>query len=312
VRRLCIVSALAALVTSCGVDAEQPDGGCCGPGTVFDPDRARCVECLGDDDCDGQRCDEASGTCVTCALASDCEHAFVSRCDERHQCAQCELDEDCAHIPGLPACQATEGCVQCSAENETACGATVCDVESRRCTDRAEHGKSICDECISDRECDEGQLCVRIESSSAIAHCVWRFDAEAPGPGGGCFAARPLVYLRLMTSVNGVTSGVCAPMNSCEALRDFRTTACEIPSGATVPTYSPDCGYPGHAGALCAPSGLCTLWCSSHEQCPCVTPDCSAHYACTEYRDPISGDSVRACDFERTCTFDDPTCYGVL
>lgn len=318
---------VAAASVGCGTPA--PVECECEPPLRFDADASRCVECLTDDECEGGRCDPeryrcvrclddsdcsalrpvcAAGTCVGCRSNEDCDSAERSVCSPRRDCERCAEDADCAHIDSRSACAAGR-CVECSAANETACGAGVCDVRAGVCTARPARSGVACTECVSDRECVEGQLCVAVEGDG-VARCAWRADAPPRGPAGSCFGARPHTALVEATSVGGVTAGVCRPSVGCEQLGRFGTTPCDEARGRELPARSPTCGQ------LCAPSGgdegRCTTYCESLVHCPCADEACTRHYACVQHHDATLPDTFRACDLERTCALSDPACHPPL
>jgi hypothetical protein len=198
-------------------------------------------------------------------------------------------------------------CVECSAADETACGTNVCDVAMGTCTTVAMGSVSLCGPCTSDRACMAGQVCAPTElpvgSGTVIgSYCLWRLDAS-PGPMGACSRVPPYGREDMVTTASGTETSVCTPaVSTCDALLDFRATPCG--TGGVTPTSADDaaCGVTGVNDGFCrvrdAASNRCTVACTTYDDCPCTTGDCSRQYECQSNR----------CDFTRTCDTTSGTC----
>ena len=247
--------------------------------------------------CEGA-CDErlcVGNTCVECLEDSECSEAGASRCD-MGVCAPCGEDAHCAGITDdagdpLNACL-TGGdaptCVECTATSDAACGANVCDLSTNTCTDRAKGSAGLCQTCVNDTECGDGQLCVltRFMDTDIGQFCLWREDAPA-GPAGDCVTQRPYVDSQMATSTNGVMTSVCGlAVTTCTALNQFRMTSCT--DGTPPGTTDSECGHPGVDDGLCrrrsSTTNRCTVPCLSND-------DCLSGSACN------TGTTPRYCDF---------------
>jgi hypothetical protein len=140
-----------------------------------------CVECTLDTHCtdtpgtpvcklnnNGAAAGEAAvNTCVECQSNNDCTDPSASRCVD-NQCVACATNPDCGHLDpngattagGLGVC-ATGTCVECTGAQRAACGTNVCDSLARTCTDRPAGGADLCENCVSDAECDADSRCIQ-------------------------------------------------------------------------------------------------------------------------------------------------------
>ncbi|MGH7439271.1 MAG: hypothetical protein ACRENE_26595 [Polyangiaceae bacterium] len=123
---------------------------------VCDYDLKECVECVGDGDCPGGRCEMTTHRCIpscldagTCPGNLYCKRGECIECDDINaycrsydvcntnigQCVQCIDDRDCYSYSSHPKCDQTAGrCVECV----TSSGCEpweVCDPESHTCYD---------------------------------------------------------------------------------------------------------------------------------------------------------------------------------
>jgi len=259
-------------------DAAIPCDGACEERLCFGD---ACVACVEAGDCastpDTPYC-STMNACVACLDSSQCSEAAAPLCD-MNVCAPCSEDAHCAGITDdagtdLNACL-TGGdaptCVECTATNDTACGGNVCDLSTNTCTDRAKGSAGLCQTCVNDTECDEGQLCVltRFDDIDIGQFCLWREDAPA-GPAGDCVTQRPYVDSQMATSINGVMAGVCnLRLTSCTALNQFDMRSCT--DGTSPGTTDSECGHPGVDDGLCrrrsSTTNRCTVPCLSNDDC---------------------------------------------
>lgn len=155
-------STTAATSTAAGVSASDPDATDTvvtgnDDTTAEPPDSGGGLECARDADCldpDAPAC--IVGNCVGCYAATDPDSLCTGR------------------SPDLPACGADGACVQCSAENVTACGAAtpVCDAAD-----------GTCSACTRHEECP-GTACDIDTGACFPADCLLVVDAD----GGGHYA----------------------------------------------------------------------------------------------------------------------------
>ncbi len=170
-------------------------------------------------------------------------------------------------------------CVECNADDETACGDNVCDVAAMTCTETPAEMTGLCGECVSDRQCSPGRVCVPMTytdldtpETSVGNFCLWREDADAPvgAPGGSCPSVRPYFPTVEAVTVSGETVDVCSlAVSTCPALEDFRMTPCTTPgvSDATCGTGLGD----GLCRNVSGDTNRCTVRCDSDDDCRSTT-----------------------------------------
>ena len=256
-----------------GMDAGPCGMACADPTPLCRESDGMCVACLGDGDCDGStpRCDTTAGECVACLNDTHCTNPAAARCGAG-ACTGCTDSEQCAGITDAEVCDTDAAtCVQCTAVERDACGTNVCDGSTNTCTTRPEDSKGLCQDCVADAECMDGQLCVAMtfESTDVGQFCLWREDATQPtAPMGSCTNTRPYTQGTPITSVDDVTTRVCSlRQTTCPGLNDF-----DHPDGCTAPVAGdPECGFSGVNDGLCrmrdAVTNRCTIPCLSDDDC---------------------------------------------
>ncbi len=298
--------------TDAGTDAPMACGGACtGAMPHCDTDTDTCVACLDDSHCDemapvcsaGGVCGPCTGpadcaaypdtpvcgdsgavdgTCVGCAGDSDCTDADAGKCDtSTNTCVPCDDSDQCTE-DGAGVCDMSGEsglCVECNADDETACGDNVCDVAAMTCTETPAEMTGLCGECVSDRQCSPGRVCVPMTytdldtpETSVGNFCLWREDADAPvgAPGGSCPSVRPYFPTVEAVTVSGETVDVCSlAVSTCPALEDFRMTPCTTPgvSDATCGTGLGD----GLCRNVSGDTNRCTVRCDSDDDCRSTT-----------------------------------------
>lgn len=276
-------------------DAPMDDAGPCGVCAATTPfcdtsmATPTCVECLSETDCDAPNLACVAGSCEACDGNEDCTTPGASSCDTTsHTCVSCTVDADCDHLTATTVCDTTGVagvCVECNGDDESACGATVCDVAAMTCTDTPANSAGLCESCISDRQCNAGQVCVAMTwddpatgAADPVAvgqYCLWRRDAtEAGAPMGSCASnGRPYAATDMVTTVSGAAETVCTlAVSTCEALSDYRTTNCMTLDGAGDARCGVDARADGFCRALDAVTNRCTVQCTSDDDCrPGVT-----------------------------------------
>ena len=306
--RLLVLCALSILVSSCSlivcpecleggeaVDGSVPDDADGGPdGSDLDADAATCsdagcVECVSSMDCTGPAamCSDA-GACVECLGNEDCTAAGASVCSTDGACVACTPVEDggsatdCAGVTdgggvdgtALNVCDDSAGsgqCVQCNAGNENACGANVCDVVAKTCTDIGANSGGLCSTCVSDRQCDGEAVCAqeRFEGTPTEFRCAWPLAAPAPGPAGACSNVPPYIGANAdVATIGGAVMEVCQlRVATCASLQDYGTIDCVTLDGAG----DARCGLPDVADGYCrrldAAANRCTYQCRIDDDC---------------------------------------------
>ena len=291
-----------AAVVDEGVDEGTPDAGPCGmpcAGTtpVCDEARGMCAECTVADDaaCTGATpvCDTVSGSltegnCVPCNADSDCTTLTAAQCDvATHTCVPCTGDAACASRTETTVCGAG-ACVQCTGADRTACGTNVCDVTARTCSTSPLASAQLCESCVSDAQCQTGQVCVAMSGDSptrVLGHyCLWLESATGPGaPSGACSTARPYIQGADRTALEAGAVRVCEPaIATCEALLDFRSPS--VPCTPPLPGVANDaCGATdvddGYCQVFSGATNGCTVACTDYRDCPDLPG--TACYRCT-------------------------------
>ncbi len=221
-----------------GGDAGPCNGACSGDTPVCDTMTGMCVGCLGAIDCAAPMpaCDTDTHTCVACVGDRDCTDVAMGKCDvASHTCLACGTSTDCSHFTDTAVCDTTNGtCVQCTADDTSACGGNVCDASTQTCSTQPPDSAGLCQECVSDAQCHMGQLCVPMtfgDPAMPVGNfCLWRQDATGSGaPNGDCtMATHPYVVpVADATSVDGTSATVCGlRLTTCPALHDFGMTTC--------------------------------------------------------------------------------------
>lgn len=198
-----------------------------------------------------------------CTQNTDCPSPMAAVCNASHACAPCVTNADCVHLAPLGVCHSGT-CVQCSALDETACGASSCDPATSTCTTTPRRSRAQCQSCIADSEC-----------SGATDRCVPMTFMGVRRPGGFCLTIAPAtgcsaceVTTQARVSLSGAAaSAYCTAVpelvTTCEAVHDQRVYArCGTDA---------DCGAPGLADGHCgSPSstGACFAGCTDTCQCP--------------------------------------------
>jgi hypothetical protein len=254
-----------------------------GSKNVCDTDDHECVQCLDKGDCDGDDVCSADHACVQCTENDHCTDPAASVCGGE-TCEACQQDADCDHIAGKGVCDTGE-CVQCTGAKYAACGndeddkPLVCDSASRTCsTSATERSTGLCGGCVSDAQCNLGQLCVMqtFDSATIGYFCVWQKAAGVGGAPTGCSTARPFVKtVNDAESIDGTTANICTlAVTTCPAYNDYRSSAVNCEPTPNVPDDSA-CGAPSVDDAYCRLFDMdgadniyrCTMPCLSDDDC---------------------------------------------
>ena len=265
----------------CVLDEDAGSTGDMGPcgdcgDEVCDEVTLSCVACLRDTDCtDGNRCDTdladpSMNRCVACTSDAHCTDPAAAKCDTA--AGTCTACDDSTQCEGTGQNVCSDGtCVQCSEDDESACGENVCDVSAETCTTTPAGMTGLCQPCVSDRQCSPGRVCVPMEFDETPlgSFCLWRQDAtEGGGPMGDCLNARPYVAPAPETlTVSGESIAVCSlRQTTCDALVDFDALDC-----TTAFDSDETCGVEALDDGLCrmrsAAVNRCTIPCLSDDDC---------------------------------------------
>jgi hypothetical protein len=237
-----------------------------------------CVQCLVPEDCAelgvNTMCSDA-GSCVQCMGNADCSEPGASVCstegDTAGSCVGCTVGsvDDCAGVvdgeaTALNVCDDSAGsavCVECNAEDESACEANVCDVLAHTCADDVMMGSAeACEACVSDRQCEDDLACVPVGAEPRGYYCM-------TNNSGGC--SEPFtVRLIDRTSISGLATasycGINEALATCENVRSLLDNAtCDGGMDEECP-----------ASGLCRRVGdllnRCTYECGGEVQCDAV------------------------------------------
>ncbi len=280
-----------------------------------------CEGCTMDNDCSSAHpslpiCNETTGSCNECEVGSTSCPAATPICREMAgiaRCAACTADVDCTGRAGASVCAESGSnmgeCVECDANDASACAGGVCDTTTNTCVECA--GATECADtpttpictggscvaCSADAQCNAitaGDVCVTMgPRTGACGDCDPTDSActgmtpicdpattmcEACGSGAECVA-------------RGGNTPICDGDGSCRACTAGdcvgTTPICNAATGAcvecTVLTQDTDCmgDQVCHATMLrcvdCDDAGDCggmssPFTCNASGQCICMTP----------------------------------------
>jgi hypothetical protein len=259
----------------------------------------RCVECTGNSganacgEADAANCN-ANGECVPCALNGDCTHlGGLGVCDTSlnpNRCVQCATDNDCnsdtasrcvnnqcvecnnnnactGQPSGNTVCDTAANpnrCVECTGTDFASCAVAgsprVCNSVARTCTNSTPASAARCGDCVSDAQCEVGDLCVPQALGSATAPFCFPAAAAGGTPCVGFGAFRSSITT---DSLDADNVAVCTlATTTCPARRDMLAPK--------VCATSLDCGAANVDDGICAPTdqGLrCTVLCNDGTDC---------------------------------------------
>jgi hypothetical protein len=244
-----------------------------------------CVECTAAADCKDITkpfCDTTADQCVACLKQADCTTATASACNAG-SCAACAKDADCSNIAGKGVCDAGT-CVQCTGNKFTACGNNagtllVCDSLQRTCTTNKQHSAGLCQACVTDAQCNAGEMCVLDKFGSPSKDvgyfCHWKKGDTGNGAPVDCFSAgKPYSGTQLAaTSIDGATSDICTLRSStCVARSQFSSKDCTVAAASSDAA----CGFAPTMDSTCVQVPLgstyaCTMVCLGDPDCPGTT-----------------------------------------
>ena len=177
-------------------------------------------------------------------------------------------------------------CVQCTGKKFTACGLDtgtplVCDSLKRTCSANKQHSAGLCQTCVTDAQCNAGEMCVLDKFGSSPVEvgyfCHWKKGDTANGAPLNCsVTGMPYVGTQLAaTSIDGAVSDVCTlAVSTCVARNQFRAKDCVVSS---TPSDAA-CGISPGKDSKCvlydsgASTYRCTMTCLSDDDCPTGSP----------------------------------------
>jgi hypothetical protein len=246
-----------------------------------------CFECSADNAsrCEGTDkplCKVGGNECVECNVTADCTDPTKSVCDN-HVCVPCTASAECSHIAGKTVCDTdSQACVECLADERSACagGANVCDMvgSERVCSDQAVSSASVCKPCVSDKQCQTGQVCTRMEWSDGEStedmgwFCQWVQGGEGSAPVACNSSARPYVGEKTVASADDPSGSynICTlRASTCAAILETFSDPCgrykdntdfivedrfdmRLPANTPASKIAPD-------DAICGPGGKCVM-----------------------------------------------------
>jgi hypothetical protein len=267
-----------------GTDAGPPDAGPCGApceGTtpLCDATTGDCVACLVTDDCTATPTTPVcvEGACVACAADTDCTTLTAPECDTAtHACVACTGNTACTARTGTTVCDTAGGgaCVECTAGDETACGANSCNPATRTCTATPRASVRTCGACTADSECLADNRCVPMVFQGTArtgGYCLKRGAAGCVRP----YTVPTATRVSLSGTAAEAYCGVDETVTTCEAvLALIDDTVCAVGTDT-------DCGAADLADGLCRTVSLvanrCSYACSAASQCP-TSFTCTAGY----------------------------------
>jgi hypothetical protein len=208
----------------------------------------------------------SDGTCAACDQDEHCPEAEASTCDtQSHECVGCDNHDDCAHLDDTLLCSAaTHVCVECTVEDESACGGNSCDPATHTCTETPRASLNACQPCLADSECKTNFRCVPMEFQGQArdgGYCLKDSTVE------GCTVNPYRSPSPARVSLSGADATVYCSINetltTCEAVLDLN-------SDKTCASAD-DCGAPGLSDGLCESVSLspnkCTYGCDGVFDC---------------------------------------------
>jgi len=285
-----------------------------------------------------------AGTCVECAITTDCSGALAV-CDATlNVCVQCTPAESAACVGATPACAAgTSTCAACGADFNTAAAqacpsaaAPLCVLsgaqqgECGRCAsadDCLGHaGGALCDPqsgactkgCGAAADCDATSYCTA--ASGLVGFCAPKLDNGQPLPSVPTSLATCTPDVGAIVCVAGVcdaadnqcglanASGPCASASVCRGGACDGDGLCGLANGNGPCTAAQEC-----RSALCGHEQVCTTACTDDAACP-AAQWCTASNECAgQTADGASCERARQCSsgacVNGTCGGGDLTAY---
>jgi hypothetical protein len=293
-------------------DAGPCNGACGGDTPVCVEATNTCVRCTASKlgACKANQFCTNLATCVDCQKNEDCTDPAASVCDtSMGKCVACSDGNDahCTHITDKNVCSGAR-CVQCTKDKLTACFKQVgaenvqyaCNALTRACSANVVRKTKPCGECVSDAECETGNVCVQMTlGETGKYYC-------APTTVGNCETKQPFYkYEPSKRTIDAAMSNVCTlAVSSCAAHRDYNSKFCGLdnlgrpvpvndagmPQGTATQGDNTACGSPGLDDGYClqvAPGSYrCTVPCANNKNdCHLDAPLCASRAHATGTRD---------------------------
>ena len=230
-------------------------------------DHGACSEHAGATKCDLADESTLKGRCVECLAHAHCTDLGKPECSSERTCVACTGDAACSERPATTKCNLYDGaekkghCVECTGENEsTKCGNNSCKRATGTCTSTRRGNVGLCEPCQADSECGLNAACV---AHAFNVQALGTFCFYSDPDGDNCAddnALRKPYSERLMdvASIDGVPGPFCAPVTTCQAIKDANT---QKPC-----TASEECGVADLVDATCQGS-KCTYACTQSSDC---------------------------------------------
>jgi hypothetical protein len=245
-----------------------------------------CVDgCLADEDCGGGILDQtgvcrpglggAPGRCVQCVTQDQCQDIgqFDQICDTAiNRCVAPCLGGFC--LPGQ-VCAEDNLCVQCISDDNCDNG-QLCDLALRVCVDAPANGDALCRDCDqADGVCGAGNLCVQRRINNFVSETACGIDCSTSGTCPSGFVCDFVIRNDVAVGAQCTPQSSVIDVQTCVAVREARAQdACE---------RDRDCGAGNIDDGVCV-DGVCTLPCT-------VDSDCLAGTACA----PVIDSEESAC-----------------
>ena len=228
-----------------------------------------CVECTTNEHCPGESvCNAATNLCVECTTNEHCPDPDASVCNvETNACQSCQTNDDCRGIAAGDVCF-DESCVECTSEDDSACGGNSCDPVAFSCTNTERGSVQLCEPCKADSECmnlvgSTTRRCIVLPQSEDEAYCFGE-----PADTLGCTGPFP-ISLRGNTRSGHSGDRHCiirSSVTTCEAVRSFFSAELCGRDDRSDPFA---CAQEGaHCGTVDGNAGRCTIGCLGPADCP--------------------------------------------
>lgn len=225
----------------------------CADSTRACKDETECVECTAQDTsaCTGETdlCDDESNLCVQCLSNDDCE-GDTPLCNASGECEACTDEPSCGDLGNH--CLSSGACVECTVETDDRsedtddCGTGVCNPETLECEmGLTQMGKEVCEPCIADNECPLDHNCVPMEFKDDPregGYCL-RLLAAGCGDDDNPFRSSTPMRASLSGTMPAVYCSINEAFTTCEAYRHLEDNVSCI--------VAADCGAADLDDGLC-------------------------------------------------------------
>ena len=287
---------------ACGQCSQTNGTACSGASDVCDFPTGTCVDCEFNSDCAGMTptCDTTTHTCVPCQTNADCEgnpggSACVTTGMKAGSCVICAVDSDCTS-PAAPKCDTTANeCVACLTSAD-------CSAPTPECSPA-----NICVGCLTSADC-AGATPVCDTASSQCKACENDFSATNPGPLS-CPNAALGACQPAGTGLAGQCA-LCSSVDK-SACATVPTTPVCIPAVATCGCAADtDCASDTYCDMSTTSTGVCTAGCRTVGDAG--VDNCSTGKYCTETNGTVGTCMGQPCNSNTDCKTPDPVCNTIV